>query len=172
MNADFPGQPAILRNIALARSCLAMPKAHEAWHAHAVCPDVDFDQAVESESLAQLMTYEVDQARVALVNWTVNVSDANALNEQMLSSKSLVAYTGDMSEFREEDSPPPKSVFMVLDRPVPGADDEITALNVPRAAGHDQAVWSRDRSFRATGDHVAQVGDLGPGAVPAGRDRG
>jgi hypothetical protein len=132
LNADFPGQPAILWNIALARSCLAMPKAHEAWHALAVCPGVDFEQAVEAESLAQLMTYEVDQARVALVNWTVDVSDANALNEQMLSSKSLVAYTGDMSEFRAENSPPPKSVFMVLDRPVPGADDEITALNVPR----------------------------------------
>ncbi|MHB8951548.1 MAG: hypothetical protein ACYC4U_01065 [Pirellulaceae bacterium] len=132
LNEDFPGQPAILWNIALTRSYLAMPKTAEAWHAYAICPGADFDAAVDAESLAQLLTYEVDQPQVALVNWTVKVADATILNERLLSSKYLVAYAGDVSEFRQEDAPPPKSVFMLLDRPVLNADDELTPLNVPR----------------------------------------
>ncbi|MHB8969500.1 MAG: hypothetical protein ACYC3X_00660 [Pirellulaceae bacterium] len=131
LQEDFPGQPAILWNVALLRSYLAIPKAREAWHAYAMCAGADFDEAVQAETLAQLLTYEADQPHVALVNWTVSVSDANVLNEQMLSSKCLVPYTGDLSEFRQDDAPPPKSVFMLLDRPALGADDSITPLNVP-----------------------------------------
>ena len=56
LNQDFPYQPAILWNIAVARSYLALPRLPEAWHAYARCPGVEFQQAVEAEALAQLLS--------------------------------------------------------------------------------------------------------------------
>ncbi len=132
LNQDFPSQPAILWNIAVARSYLALPRLPEAWHAYALCPGVEFQQAVEAEALAQLLSLDADKATVEFVKWTINVQDANALNEKLLSSKLLMPFTGDLSQFRSDDSPPPKSAFTLLDKPLPDAGTELTLDNVPR----------------------------------------
>jgi hypothetical protein len=132
LNQDFPGQRAILWNIALARSYLGLPRLPEAWHAYALCPGVEFQQAVEAEALAQLLSMDADKATIGFAKWTIHVRDASALNEKLLSSKLLLSFTGDLSQFRSDDSPPPKSAFTLLDKPLPDAGTELTLDNVPR----------------------------------------
>jgi len=131
LDQDFPDQPVILHNIAMARSVLAAPKAAEAWRAYARCAGVEFEAAVEAEALSQVLA-SAPLDTIPLVRWTINVQDANAVNEKLLSSSQLLAVPGDPAEYRQGDGPPPKSAYIVLDRPMPDADVELTVENTPR----------------------------------------
>lgn len=149
LNQDFPDQPAILLNIAWCRTCLALQKPAEAWRAYARCPGVAFQEAVDAETLGNFLSASGDIATTPVVHWTINVQDANALNEKLLSSKQFQPFKGDLTEYRTGDAPPPKSVFLALDRPQPVPDAELTVDNVPRVLTH-VAVFGRetDRSPR------------------------
>jgi len=128
LNQDFPQQPAILHNLALARSCLALPQQPAAWRAYARCPGVPYDAAVEAEALAFVLSRELDDPQVPFVRLTINVRDAQALNEQLLASRWLVAVPDERQQFRTaDDGPPPKSVFRLLDKPVAESGTELSA---------------------------------------------
>lgn len=128
LNQDFPQQPAILHNLALARSCLALPQQPAAWRAYARCPGVPYDAAVEAEALAFILSRELDDPQVTFVKLTINVRDAQALNEQLLASRWLVAVPEERQQFRAaDDGPLPKSVFRLLDKPVAESGAELSA---------------------------------------------
>ncbi|MCU0960146.1 MAG: hypothetical protein MUF48_08565 [Pirellulaceae bacterium] len=132
LNQDFPHQSAVWWNIAVARSLLALPTAAEAFHAYARCEGVSLDDAVRAETLAHMHTHEVEPETVDLVQVTLPVADASALQERMLSSPRLVSMPVEQYPQRDEDSPPPKAVFAMLDRPALDKDAEPTCDNIPR----------------------------------------
>ncbi len=111
LDAEHPGEPTILQNIATAQSYLGYPDAAEAWHRYAMLDCVDFEAAVVAEATSQLLDFQAAQKMVGLVKLSVNISDAGALQERLLSSSLVVSDPVDWSEMREEGSPPPKALF-------------------------------------------------------------
>lgn len=132
LDRDYPGQPLLLENIAVANSYLGRSSARDAWRAFARAEGVDEASAVEAEALAQLLDHSESTPSVGLVKLTVPVRDANALLEKMLSCTQLVNRTMDLTQTREEGTPPPKAVFQILNRPMPEPGAELTLDNVPR----------------------------------------
>jgi hypothetical protein len=119
-----PGQPAVLKNIAVAQTFLGADGAAEAWHAYAALPELDQDEAVRSEALAQLLDERTLSEAFEFVKLVYPVPDANELFEKMSSMKSLVSQPVDASRFAEADAVPPKALFLLLDaEPRPAADD-------------------------------------------------
>ena len=132
LDREFPGHAAILKNIAIARSYLGHPGTVDAWRAYARCEAVPFDSAVEAEATAQLLDYNKNQKTIGFVQLTINVTDAKALSEQLLSSKYVVSHKAEETRWRSEDSPRPKFVFTLIDRPMPASGEELTLEDVPR----------------------------------------
>lgn len=112
-----PNQPAILRNIAILHGWLGRAqKAAEMWHRYAALADVPLDDAVEAEALAQV----VDETQVDLVehlNFTYPVNDLERLMERLLSDRRVARAPVDPRELAREGQPPPRGVFLLLDRP-------------------------------------------------------
>ena len=132
LNEEFPQTPAILWNIALLRSLLAMPHQAEAWRAFAQCPTAEAKQAIDAEAVAQILRYREELPEIALMKWTAEVTDANELTERLLSTPGVVSLPIDPRIQRRENEPPPKSIFQLLDRPVLADGVEVTLENVPR----------------------------------------
>ncbi len=126
LDQEYPGQAAILLNIATAHSYLGNSQAVQAWHTFAMLESLDFDTAVMAEATSQLLDYEASRKTIGLVKLTLNVSDANALQEKFLSSKVIVSSPVDPAELRDEGTPPPKAVFQLVDRPMPDSGTELT----------------------------------------------
>ncbi len=132
LKQQVPGQPEVLQNVAAARSYLGDAGAAEAWHDYAMVESLDFHDAVIAEATAQLLDYEAARKTVGLVKLTLQVTDVSALQERMLSSELVLSSPMDPAEMRSDDTPPPKSVFQLLDRPLPKSDGEPTLDTVPR----------------------------------------
>lgn len=132
LNEQYPNESAILRNIATARSYLGNVGSAEAWHAYAKLDDIDPGLALLAEATAQLLEHEATLKTVGFVKITLKVTDANDLQEKMLSSNLIVPSPLDPAQLREGDAPPPKAVFQILDRPTPASDAELTPENLPR----------------------------------------
>ena len=135
LDKEYPGQAEILRNIATARSYLGYAGCAEAWHTYATLESLDFNEAVKAEATYQLLDFEAFRKSVGLVKITMNVTDASALQEKLLSAKQLVNSPVNPAEQRQDDSPPPKARFQLIDRPAAVGDQELTLDNVPRMVG-------------------------------------
>ncbi len=135
LNDEFPGQACIVKNIAVAHSYLGDTKTGPAWHTYANLKSIDFDEAVVAEATSQLLDYETCRKTIGLVKITFNVTDANVLQEKMLSSPRIVTSPVDPAQIRQEGSPPPKAVFQLLDRPLPPSDAELTLEILPCVLG-------------------------------------
>ncbi len=138
LNEQHPGNAQVLVNIALARTYLGHPDSADAWHAFAALDGVDFDKAVNAEALALLLS---DQAVVfgtaALVKRVYEIDDVDAVQEKLLSSDQAVLETRDTSDLGDQDGPPPKALFTLLDRPVlRDADAELSLDVLPRMVGN------------------------------------
>ncbi len=111
------GQPAILRNIAILRGWLGQSElAVASWRAYSQVAEVSLDDAVEAEALAQLLDSHMDQ-QVDAVTTTYPVNDVEQLMERLLSHKSVVATPVGNVQPGQDDEPPPKGAFWLLDRP-------------------------------------------------------
>jgi tetratricopeptide (TPR) repeat protein len=133
LSQKAPGQPAILRNMAILQGWLGNEEeASRMWHAYAALPGVALDDAVEAEALAQELGDEQDVVRQSKVTYPVREIDR--LTECLLSDKRCVG--APLDEFAVEDGqPPPRGLFSLLDRPVPAPDAEVTQDDVPRMIG-------------------------------------
>lgn len=135
LDQEYPGQAAILENIAVTRGCLGYEGCAEAWHRCAAVKSMDFQGAVEAEAVAQLLDFDANRRSVAVKRISINVTDANALQEKLLSSERIVPGSKDPA-LQPRNSPPPKGLFGLVDRPVPGEGQELTLENVPRFLAH------------------------------------
>src|SRR5205823_245588 len=66
---------------------------------------------------------------------TYSLTDAQALRENLLSSKRVQNVPFDPAQFREANEPPPLAVFLLLDREIPTTAQNLTRDNVPKVLG-------------------------------------
>jgi hypothetical protein len=123
LSQKVPRQPAIVRSIAILQGWLGQEqKAAQTWHEYAALEGVPQDRAVEAESLAQIL--DDDQMdTIEKVRVTYAVNDMDRLMERLLSDRRFVrAPAGANDLFAAPDQPPPRGLFVFLDRPV--SDDK------------------------------------------------
>ena len=75
-----------------------------------------------------------DEIDVRHVTWIVN--DADRLNEALLSERRMQTLPFNPADLATEDSPPPRAVFLLLDRSVPESAEGLTAESLPCVLGN------------------------------------
>jgi hypothetical protein len=129
-------EPAIWRNIGVCKlRVLDNSGAAAAMRKYASVPSVPRDDAVEAEALAQYLRDPSEIDTIPEVTVTYAVNDAQALREQLLSSKRVQNVPFDAAQFREANEPPPMGVFLVIDREIPANSQNLTRDNVPKVLG-------------------------------------
>jgi hypothetical protein len=93
-----------------------------------------------------------DQEDVLTVTWTVR--DPEKLQTGLLSDQRVVQVPFDPRSFTEEDSPPPRGVYLLLDRPMPASAEGLAAEAMPNFLG--QALF-----FGRQTDREARIEVLG-----------
>lgn len=131
LNQDFPHQPAVWWNIAVARALLALPTAAAAFRAYAACEGLPMQDAVRAETIAQFLAADDAPEKREVVRVTRPITDQQAVHERMLQSPCLVSLPREQFSQQHADEPPPRALFALLDRPAPANDVELTAANAP-----------------------------------------
>ena len=112
-------------------------------------PGVAQDDAVIEEAMAQFLD---DEAHVTIpeVMQTYTITDTDRVVERLLSTKTADQMQVDLSELRDDDSPPPRGAFLLLDRELPEDAAEPTAEQMPEVQG-EILIYGRetDREARA-----------------------
>ncbi len=135
LGEELPNEPIVWRNIAILAGCLAQPAvAADAWHRYAALADVDVDDAVEAEALAQLLSAEA-HPMLPEVTQTYAVLDTDRVLERLLSQRHVDRIPGDLSSLGSDESPPPKAAFWLLDRALPHSGEGLTFDQVPAILG-------------------------------------
>ncbi len=132
---EFPDSSVIWRTLATLRGWLADSSGCiAAWEKYASL-DIPWEDAVEAEATAMLLADHPlgDETSLLNVTWTVN--DVERLQETLLSDPRLKPINFNAAELVSEDAPPPKAIFMLLDRPATESLEAITAHNLPRSLG-------------------------------------
>ena len=131
-----PGNGAILRNVAIMRRWLGdLPAMTKALRDYASIEDVPLDNAVEAEALAQLFDTEQVDSDIDVVCTTYPVSESDALGERLVLDQRTLNVPFDPQHFDAEDGPPPKSVHILLERPMPSSGTDLALDMVPRVIG-------------------------------------
>lgn len=126
---------AVWRDLAVLRGWTAdNAGACEAWRRYAALRAAEQDgleDAVEAEATAMFLSDDPlgDKFDVLKLEWTVN--DADRAQEAFLSSPCWRAIPFDPAQFSDGNTPPPKGVFVLLDRPAPDSAAELTAASMP-----------------------------------------
>jgi hypothetical protein len=129
-------EPAIWRNIGVCKlRCLDNTGAMAAMRRYASLASVPRDDAVEAEAMAQFLREPSDVDTIPELTISYAVTDAQALREQLLSSKRVQNVPFDPAQFREANEPPPMAVFLVFDREIPPTAANLTRDNVPKVLG-------------------------------------
>ncbi len=139
----------ILKNLGVLRSWLAQNKeAVVAFRALSRIREMPLEERVDAEALAQLLDLDSDATQVEIVKEIYHVPETDRLMEQCLSRKQLRQLEVQPTD-SEDDQPPPKALFDLLDRPWPEANAEWKATDVPRSIG-TMAIYGRqtDREAR------------------------
>ena len=126
-----PQAPAVWRNLARLRGYLAdEAAAAEAYRRYARL-DVALDDAVEAEMMAQLTAAENEQDRVDLVFLEYPINDLEQLDGRLGSCPYAERLNPDEAVWDDPDQPPPRTAFMLLDRPLPASAAGLTLADVP-----------------------------------------
>jgi hypothetical protein len=132
LEEQAPGEPAILKGLALMYLYLGKDKTVDYWRAYADCEGLALEEAVEAAALVELLRGPEEADSVDILQMTYSVSNTDALMEKLLSDNRLSSVGADPMQFASEGEPPPKGVFWLLDRPMPKSGAEIQGDTVPR----------------------------------------
>ncbi len=130
----YPDVPAIQRNVAITRSCLAEnAAAAAAWRKYASL-GVPADEAIEAEATAQTLDLEnvadtVDRVRAG---WQLNNLDECLAR---LSADGRCVAIAPEQYVAEEEAPPPRAGFALLDRAMPASAEGLTFGDAPLVLG-------------------------------------
>lgn len=149
---EVPDSPIIWHDLATLRAWLAdIGGATEALRRQADCEESlgNLEDAVEAETLAMLLEDDPlkDQVEEYALSWTVR--EPNPVHEALLSDP-RVRLVPVSEELRgPDDSPLPKVVALLVDRPMPEATEELTPEQIPAVLGY-LALFGRqtDRAAR------------------------
>ena len=118
-------------NLAKVRSWLADGNgAVEALRKYASL-DIPFDNAVEAEALAGLLHPDDLCDFVDCVNITHPILDMNVLEANLNQDKCASRFFVDASQFKDSDQPPPRSVYVLFNCPVPDTAENLRLEDVP-----------------------------------------
>lgn len=133
---QYPDVPAIWRSLATVRTWLCdVPGAIEALEKYAAL-DVPLEDAVEAIAFGRLLSEDPLGDQVDLVDLEYAVSDVEQLQVALASSPRVAAAPVDPRAFAHKDEPPPRAVFLLLDRPQPGAGLPLDLQSIPRMLCH------------------------------------
>jgi hypothetical protein len=97
--------------------------------------DVPWDDAVEAEAIAMLLSEDPlgDRVEISNINW--EVEDAGRLEEALAFDRRCIKVPFNPAELADDDTPPPKSVYWLLSCREPAKDEPLTGENMPRMLG-------------------------------------
>lgn len=128
--------PAVWKTIGTLRASVADNEAaRAALRRYVAIGSVPRDEAVEAEAVAQFLTDPTEVDLLPELTLIYTVTDASAFKEHLLSSKRVQSVPFDPAQFRDENSPPPQGVFLLLDREVPASAQGLTRDSVPKIYG-------------------------------------
>src|SRR5487761_1885792 len=126
---------ALWRNLGRLRAYLANEAgAADALRRYASL-DVPLDDAVEAEMLAQLLDPKTAEATVEQVRIVYPVSDVDAAAARLAASNKALRAPVEGLEWENDDEPPPRAIFSLLDRPMPANGGELTEDLLPELIG-------------------------------------
>ncbi len=126
--------PEVVYNLALLRGWLGdVARFAAGLHEYAQL-EVELDNAVEAEALAQLVDPELEDPKLDTVKATYELTDSSidieALSEQFASDKRLEEYPINPQDYDDEFARP-RSTFVLLDRPTPETGVGIERTDIP-----------------------------------------
>jgi hypothetical protein len=133
--AELPDVPEIWRALATIRGWLGdLSGCADALKKYASL-DVLLDDSVDAEATAMLLSeYPLgDDMPVLNVSWTVK--DVDRLQEALLSDPNVKPIKFDPAMLSDENSPPPKAIWMLFDRPNSETSENLTAQTMPKFIG-------------------------------------
>jgi hypothetical protein len=133
--AEIPDVPAVWHNLAVIRGWVAdNDGARDALLRYAALP-VPLESAVEAMATAMLLDPSPLGDDIDIVNWNWTVNDPERFQELLLSDRRVIPVPVDLSAWPVEDSPPPRMVGMLLNRPSLNLGDEVTSQTMPCLLG-------------------------------------
>jgi len=133
--AEMPDAPLLWRHVARLRAWMADTEgSREALRRFAaIAPDLD--DAVEAEAMAMLTSDDPlgDITDVLFLEWTAD--DADRLLAELALSDRAVQVSIDPGTWDDEDSPPPKGSYVLVDRSTPESAAGLTLDAIPRVLG-------------------------------------
>jgi tetratricopeptide (TPR) repeat protein len=133
--SDVSDSPAIWRSLATVRGWLGDSSGSIEALRKFDSFDIPLEDAAEAEATAMLLSDSPLGDAVPVVNvvWTVN--DVEPLQEALLSDSRIQPIRFDPTALSSEDTPPPKAVCMIFDRPVVESIEGLTAQSMPILIG-------------------------------------
>ena len=123
--------PELWKNIALLRLCLGdIDAAADALDQYIHCEKCSLEDAADAELLRLCMVADPLGDCIDLVHLACRVAEPDKVQETLLSNKRFQAVDFDRNDFTEMDTPPPRMMFSVMDKPFIPADQELTAGNI------------------------------------------
>jgi hypothetical protein len=127
--------PELWHNLAVLRGWLADDRgAVEALRKLAAL-DIDLDQRVEAEALAQLVDPDTTSEVIDLISITYPITNMEELTPK-LADRRFAAVPVNTSAWTERNEAPPHSSFVMLDRAAPRSGVGLTREAVPTVLGH------------------------------------
>ena len=132
-----PQSSALWRNLAKLRAWMADPiGANQALERFAAL-DVGLEDAVEAQALASFLSDDPLGDELNVFDVTYMIEDPEQLQGTFSSSNRVAQAPMDPRMLqREDDSPPPKSVYLFFDKPAPDSDVDLDLKTVPRVVCH------------------------------------
>ncbi|MFT5522139.1 MAG: tetratricopeptide (TPR) repeat protein [Pirellulaceae bacterium] len=136
LSKKYPGEPSLLIPTARLYGMLDMMKEHvAAIRKVAASSKISEDDAVELESRAHLLDPDIDIPKYDELKLTYTVDDVEKLNEHLLAHPRVSAVPVDPQQLTTDGSPPPRGVYLLLDKPMPAEDATLTIDNIPEILG-------------------------------------
>ena len=99
--------------------------------------DVGLEDAVEAQALALFLADDPLGDELNVFDVTYNIADPEKLQESFSVSNRVAQAPVDPRMLqREDDSPPPKAVYLFFDKPAPDSEAELDLMTVPRVICH------------------------------------
>ncbi len=155
LTSQYPDAAPAWWNLAIVRTWLAdLPGAIEALQRYASL-DVPHEDAAEAEALALCLSEDPLGDRRSILRCTYTPDDTEQFQAAATLSKQMVRVQMAPREPAEDDEPPPKAMYLVLDRPAPDAEEELTLDKLPEVLATAELYGRQtDREARL------EVGDL------------
>jgi len=141
--------PAIWRNLATLRGWLAdRPGCIEALRVFASL-DVPLEEAVEAQATAMLYCDDPLEDPLEMLNLLWEIKDIERVEASFPLDARTTQVPFDLSSLSDEENPPPRSAYLLLDRPVPKSTEDVTWQSVSLVLG-EAIIYGRqtDREAR------------------------